>query len=188
MKQGIRSPDRQARSELLYPLSYPGPRRDCSYCPHIIPQTAANFIFARAIGMARRRLSSPDKPTFRPPDLSPLPRHYSSMLTVTSHTDIERTVPRLQGRTAMSDKPALCCRHTGEVSCLHFTTTVVCLPKSMILKIIKTSLCAQLALRLSQSEYWVRTKQTRAGETLRGRVPKLSTNFEEVLSHAHGNS
>jgi hypothetical protein len=27
---GIRSPDRPARSESLYRLSYPGPRRDCT--------------------------------------------------------------------------------------------------------------------------------------------------------------
>jgi hypothetical protein len=71
----------------------------------------------------------------RKTDVSParhkpcLPRHYSSMPTVTSHTDIERNVPMLEWRTAVSDRPVVSCRHTGEVSCLHFTLTVVCLPK-----------------------------------------------------------
>ena len=59
-----------------------------------------------------------------------LPRHYGSMLTVTSHTDIESNVPVLQGRIAVSDRPLVSCRHTVELSCLHLTATVVCLPKN----------------------------------------------------------
>jgi len=59
--------------------------------------------------------------------------------------------------------------------------------KYRIFNVITTYFCGQLSLRLSQSPYCVRTKQTRAGETLLGRLPKPSTNVE-VLSHAHENS
>jgi hypothetical protein len=78
--------------------------------------------------MARRCLISPDKATFRPPDI----RHACRAITVAclpSH-HIQRTqCPYVRGKDSNGGQTCCVLSPHWRSSCLHFTANVVCLPK-----------------------------------------------------------